>query len=407
MSSRAIATCLVLSALAVMGALILVVGLSPSTGYTRIGEPRGCVSQSSSGVSSERIATLARGFNLTGWLDGDTPRRPDDRVLAALRARGFTHIRLPVKAERLMDAFSSRDEVVRQLAELDAAIDTLTAIGFGVSIDLHPGDRFGRLHKSDPVLGFDLINELWRVLAQRFASRSPERVFFEVLNEPTIPVAVWNEQGPRLAATIRQQAPNHTIVYGPANFQQIAALTELAPLDDPNVVYAVHFYEPMVFTHQGLDWSDDPLRFLRGVPFPTRLADPSIEKQLAELRRGGRDRSADLLTSQLQRPWTEERITAAFAPARAWAERYRRPVIVNEFGVLGWKTAPADRARWIAATRRAAEANCMGWAHWEYADGFGFVRRVGNREIPDEAIIDALLEGEPGAPQRQPSPRSH
>ena len=394
------------SFLALAGALVAVLIFSLPPGPSRAADPRGCAPYPSTGVKSERLATLSRGFNLTGWLDGETPRRPDERVLAGLRARGFTHIRLPVTAERLLAAFSSRDDVARQLAELDTAVDTLTGLGFGVSIDLHPGDRFGRLHVAEPERGFELIDALWGLLARRHAGRSPDRLFFEVLNEPTIAAALWNNQGPRLVETIRRQAPSHTIIYGPANYQQIAALLDLQPLDDPNVVYAVHFYEPMVFTHQGLDWSNDPLRFLHGVPFPTYLTDPAVERLIDGLLRGGRNESAVLLKSQVRLPWTEDRIAGIVARAADWAERNRRPVIVNEFGVLGWKAASSDRARWIAAVRRAAEAHCMGWAHWEYADGFGFVRRVGGREIPDEMIIDALVGGS-GAPRLRPNLRSH
>src|SRR5712691_1559348 len=406
MSARATPSCLLFSVLALAGALVAVLIFPLTAGHTRATDRRGCEPYPFTGVKSERIATLSRGFNLTGWMDGETPRRPDERVLAGLRARGFTHIRLPVTPERLLAAFSSRDDVARQLAELDTAIDDLTGLGFGVSIDLHPGDRFGRLHAADPDRGFELIDALWRLLAQRHAGRSPDRLYFEVLNEPTIAAALWNKQGPRLVETIRRQAPNHTIIYGPANYQQIAALLDLQPLDDPNVVYAVHFYEPMVFTHQGLDWSNDPLRFLHGVPFPAALTDPAIGGLIEGLLLRGRDESAGLLKSQLRLPWTEDRIAGIVARAANWAERHRRPVIVNEFGVLGWKAVPSDRARWIAAVRRAAEAHCMGWAHWDYADGFGFVRRVGSIEIPDEMIIDALVEGGAGAPRPRLNPRS-
>ena len=80
------------------------------------------------------------------------------------------------------------------------------------------------------------------------------------------------------------------------------------------------------------------------------------------------------------------------AQAGSWSERQQRPVILNEFGVLRWKAAPTDRARWLRTVRSAAEDACVGWAHWDYADGFGFMRRTGDREVPDPISIDALLE---------------
>jgi endoglucanase len=168
-------------------------------------------------------------------------------------------------------------------------------------------------------------------------------------------------------------------------------LGRLAPLSDPNIVYATHFYDPMIFTHQGQDWSNDPVRYLQRVPFPAHLADPAITVLLDNLAKSGQNAAAGFLRSQLRKPWTEARIVDDISQAAAWAERHRRSVMINEFGVLGWKVAPADRARWLRTVRGAAEDHCIGWAHWDYADGFGFVNRIGGREIPDELIVDALL----------------
>jgi endoglucanase len=350
-----------------------------------------CDAPAAAGPLRARFAQLTRGFNLTGWLDSVPARPPDQALLARLRARGFAHVRLPVTAERLMEAFSSRDAVAQQLLELDRALGILLDLGFAVSLDLHPGSRLGRMHAADPDRGLELIEAVWRLLARRYANQREDRLFFEVLNEPTVPPGIWNAQGPRLVETIRRAAPGRTLIYGPANYQRIDALLEITPLADPNIVYAVHFYDPMIFTHQGLDWSDDPLRYLQGIPFPSRLTDPVIAGLLDRLALQGRGEAATLVKSQLALPWTEERIATVIAGAAAWAERHRRPVIINEFGVLGWKSAPADRARWLRTVRSAAEAHCIGWAHWDYADGFGFVRRVGEREIPDETVVDALL----------------
>ena len=374
------------------GALLLVASPAAAAG-TEAPDRAACVPM------SEAQRALARGFNVTGWLDNVPARLPDLSVLARLHERGFTHVRLPVTAEHLMEAFTSREAAARQLRDLDTALNVLRDLGFAVSLDLHPGERLGRMHEAEPERGFELIDALWHVLAKRYSNRPPNRLFFEVLNEPKVPPAVWNVQGPRLVETIRRAAPNHTVIYGPANFQRIDALLDLKPLADSNVVYAVHFYDPMIFTHQGLDWSDDPLRYLHGVPFPSRLSDPDVARLLGDLMLQHRAEAVALVKGQLNAPWTEERIAADIARAGAWSQRYGRPVIINEFGVLGWKAAAVDRARWLRAVRTAAERNCIGWTHWDYADGFGFVRRVGEREIPDEIMVDALLGGRSARPR--------
>jgi endoglucanase len=352
--------------------------------------PADCAFLGETTVPAQRLAALARGFNLPGWLDGSETRRPDPATLAALHRRGFTHIRLPVTPERLMAAFSTPADIARDRAELDAAIDRLLAIGFAVSLDLHPGERLSRLHKGDPERAFALIEALWRELARRYASRPADRLFFEVLNEPPVIRAVWESQGGRLAATIRANAPDHTIVVGTADFQQISHLPS-APSALPNVVYAVHYYAPMVFTHQGLDWSDDPLRHLHDVPFPLSRADRRTDRLLQELRAAGHAGAVEELEKALREPWDARRVTAEVARAGEWARRHGRAVVLNEFGVLAWKAPMVDRLYWLETVRRAAERACIGWTHWDYADAFGFVRRVGDKEIPDQAVVRALL----------------
>jgi endoglucanase len=353
---------------------------------------RDCGFLGETGVPAQRLAALARGFNLPGWLDGRETRRPDIGTLAALHRRGFTHVRLPVTPERLMAVFSAPADVARDRAELDAALDRLLAIGFSVSLDLHPGERLSRLHKTEPERAFALIDALWRELARHYARRPADRLFFEILNEPAVSRPVWESQGPRLAATVRANAPDHTIIFGTTDFQQISALPSAPPLVLPNVVYAVHYYAPMVFTHQGQDWSDDPLRDLQGVPFPLSRTDRKAERLLQELRVAGRTAAAEELAKALREPWDARRVAGEVARAGEWARRHSRAVVLNEFGVLAWKAPVVDRLYWLETVRRAAEQACVGWTHWDYADAFGFVRRVGDKDVPDQAVLRALLD---------------
>src|SRR5262249_7844077 len=157
-----------------------------------------------------------------------------------------------------------------------------------------------------------------------------DRVFFEIMNEPAVSPAIWNEQGARLVAAIRSEAPDHTIIYDHADYQRIDALTAVAPVADVNVVYAAHFYDPMIFTHQGLDWSEDPLRCLHQVPFPARRTDAAVVGLMSELTVRRHGDSVTAIRAALREPWTEARINDAMSQAAAWAKRHGRPVIINE-----------------------------------------------------------------------------
>jgi endoglucanase len=116
----------------------------------------------------------------------------------------------------------------------------------------------------------------------------------------------------------------------------------------------------------------------------------------------GQREAALLLRTQLHAPWNEGRVASAIARASDWASRHGKAVVLNEFGVLGWKAPAQDRARWIRVVRSAAESHCIGWTHWEYADGFGFVRRSEAGERPDHAILDALVGPASSKVKRQP-----
>jgi endoglucanase len=376
-------------AAAMLGAALLAL---PPAAVAQAPAARSCAIAADQGVPADRVARLARGFNLTGWLDGETRRRPDPAALGALRARGFTHVRLPVKLEFLAPGLSSPSRADQGWAELDLALEDLLARGFAVSLDMHPGEAFAKLVAADRGAASRLLEDIWRKAAKRYARLAADRVFFELLNEPGEEIA-WIELAERLAAAVRAEAPDHTLVIGPPGTQRIEALEAMTPLPDRNVVYAIHVYDPMAFTHQGLTWEgpDAPLAPLRGVPFPASLDHPAVRDLRAKLLRDGRSKAVRALDEQFRKPWDEARVDETFRRAGAWAAKHGRPVIVNEFGVLSWAAPPRDRARWLGTVRASAERNCMGWAHWDYADGFGLARRVGGREVLDDAVVEALV----------------
>lgn len=341
------------------------------------------------------LAALAHGFNLPGWLDDEERARdqaPERATLRLLRSFGFAHVRLPLRPERLSRRFASPAAIGRALDEARLAVDLLLGADYAVMIDLHPGPRHESLLRLDPAAGLSAAGEAWGRLARALSSVEPTRVLLELLNEPPIAAGLWRDHAPALARAVRSEAPRHTIVLGPTGFQRVEALAAMAPLPDPNVVYAIHYYDPMAFTHQGLDWAPaDPLSRLAGVPFPSGPGDERIVRLRAELDRAGEAEASRALAEAYAMPWTAARIGAALGLAADWSRRHGRPVIVNEFGVLRHRAAAQDRCAWLRAVRMAAEANGLGWTHWDYADGFGLATRTESGEVPDPATIEALL----------------
>jgi endoglucanase len=338
---------------------------------------------------NERVALLARGFNLPDQAPRDEGRGPDRATLKWLRQRGMSHVRLPVRGEKVMSRFADSATIQTTLDGLAKTLELLTGLDFAVSVDMHPGGDFGRLHRSDPEAALTCLVEGWRQLSKSLRRFPADRLFAELLNEPQTDDGIWRAQAERLTLELRHELPSTTFIAGPAPWQRVEALAAWRPLADPNVVYAFHYYDPMAFTHQGVTWdAASPLSRLESVPFPARRDDPAVARLLATLRdRGDADLAASVDHS-LERPWTQETIESQFAPLAEWSRLHGAPVILNEFGVLRFKAPRASRLAWLKAVRETAQAKGFGWAHWDYDQGFGLLDETGR---PDAALIDALL----------------
>ena len=168
---------------------------------------------------------------------------------------GFDNVRLSIDAVPLEQYPRGADGLNADfVGRLDRAVDAMLADGLAVQIDLHPEDSYKQqLRTSDYAV--DELTMLWRKLAAHYANRDPERVFFEILNEPEVSDPYrWAGIQARLAAAIRQAAPRNTIIATGPNYSDIQDLLTLHPLADGNVIYNFHFYDPHEFTHQGASW---------------------------------------------------------------------------------------------------------------------------------------------------------
>jgi endoglucanase len=340
-------------------------------------------------VADDRLKPLARGFNLPDQAPLNPDKRPDRATLLWLRRRGMSHVRLPFLGEAAMARFSDSLRTKTVLDDLDRALDLLLDLDFVVSVDMHPGGEFQKLHRAAPQAALAALTEAWRSVAARIARRSREPIFAELLNEPNVDDAIWREQAEALATELRALLPATTFIAGPAPYQRVEALATWRPLGDLNIVYAFHYYDPMLFTHQGLTWdAADPLSRLAGVPYPARRDDPALVRLVENLRRRGDDSLADELDRALARPWDKKMIESQFSALAAWSRAHSAPVILNEFGVLRFKAPRAARLAWLRDVRETAEANSFGWAHWDYREGFGLLLEDGR---PDAPLIDALL----------------
>ncbi|MGY4476471.1 glycoside hydrolase family 5 protein [Bradyrhizobium sp. USDA 3364] len=336
------------------------------------------------GVPADRLEALSRGVNADGWI-AFPKSAPPRSLLLELRKAGLTHIRLPVPADFVMPRFASKAEIDSRLQTVDAALKTLLGLGYVVSVDLHSGERFNPLHKDDPPSAMIEMKSAWTGLARIMQRYPSDRAFAELLNEPDVDAAQWQSEVRELAGFIRGLLPQTTLITGPVNWQRADSLPGFTPLDDPNVVYAIHFYDPMVFTHQAHWDPNEPLHDVTGLPYPIRADDPRIQ-ELRERLTAQNQRKA---LAMIDRAIPDRGIDQWLAPAAAWQRQYSRPIIINEFGVLKAGAPRDSRLRWLAGVTAYARQQCWGWTHWEMMQGFGLADAVTGRA--DREALKALL----------------
>jgi endoglucanase len=352
-----------------------------------------------SSVSATRLKHIRHGINLSGWFaqvysaKGYTKEQFQTHTTAAdialIKAAGFDHVRLSVNPQPFMDAARHRDVGAEYFGYLDAAIKMIVDAGLAVEIDMHPDSDFkARLAKEDDFV--ERFADFWSTVAQRYAALDPDRVFYEILNEPEMRDAYrWYGVEVKIAAAIRRGAPANTIIAAGARWDDDDDLVFMEPLPDTNVVYVFHFYEPHIFTHQGATWGAYYWKWLRGLHYPSL---PENASEVGMLVPEARDRMQVIRYGQDH--WDASRIEAEINQAASWAKQRGVPLICNEFGVFRDWSDPKDRAAWIKDTRTSLERHNIGWAMWDYSGNFGVAvkdpTKNGGKATLDENTMQAL-----------------
>ena len=348
--------------------------------------------QHGTSLAFQRAEHLRRGINLSGWYAQThdyTPQRLETYTTPAdfqiIKNLGFDHVRLSIDPEPLIADPQLGSLKLEPMARLDKTVKQLTDAGLNVVLDIHAEETFisPLNHGDDPV---ERLCAFWATFAGHFAAVSPDKVFFEVLNEPTLPdLYRWEGIQARVVARIRAVAPQHTIIATSSMYSGIDNLLAMEPVRDENVIYTFHDYSPMWFTHQGATWGSQGWVFVRGVPYPSTpenmqpiLGQEQDERERIWLQRYGWDR------------WDAARVGAEVATMYEWAQRRGVPLYCGEFGVYKAFADPKARATWISDMRNALESKHIGWAMWDYQGGFGLVTKGSGGTVVDPAVANAL-----------------
>ncbi len=348
----------------------------------------------SSSLPGKRGAALQHGINLSEWFAQvyDTRGYSKEHFqawttaedIALIKNMGFDHVRLSINPETMWRANRADELPAEYLGYLDAAVKMILDQNLALIIDIHPDGNFKAKLAQDAFV--EQFADYWRALARHFSSLDANRVFFEILNEPELTDRYrWYGVQAKLAAAIREGAPQHTIIAAGARWSDDDDLVFLEPLRDPNVIYNFHFYEPHIFTHQGATWGVNYWHFLHGLAYPSTM---ESAQKASELEPEATNRL--LVIRYGLDHWDANRIEAEVNQVAEWAQHRGLTITCNEFGVYRRFAEPADRARWITNVRSALEKHHIGWTMWDYSGSFGVVTKEGGKAVPDQNTLRAL-----------------
>lgn len=342
-----------------------------------------------------RARHLRRGINASEWFAQVYDKRGYTREhfqswttgedVALIKSLGFDYVRLSVNPQPMFEAREPNKIPAEYLSYLDAAVKMILEQGLAVVIDLHPDSDFKtRLTKEDDFV--ERFADFWRALAQHYSSWDADRVFLEILNEPEFSDRYrWLGVQMKLAAAIREGAPQLTIIAAGARWSNDDELIFAEPLRDANVIYNFHFYEPHIFTHQGATWGAYYWQWLHGLSYPSS---PDSAERAAALEPNEINRLT-VIRYGFER-WDAARIEGEIKQAAEWALSRNVPLLCNEFGVYRAYTDSRDRNAWIHDVRTALEKYNVGWAMWDYSGSFGIVTRTDGKTVVDHDELKAL-----------------
>lgn len=344
-------------------------------------------------VSDERFANLTRGVNFSHWFSqspegyytDERLAKYDGRDFTMLYEMGFRHVRFPFDDRLFFDPENPSELNAKYIAAYESKLGAMLDAGLSVIVALQPEDSF-KEKLTEPAYA-DKVAIFWQALTARLSDRDPDRVFFEVLNEPTriLPTPQYRPLQWKLLQAMRTGAPEHTLIASGGNYSGPVDLIKLEPYPDKNIVYNWHHYKPFAFTHQGASWGKETWSGMSELPWPMEFE--SVQAGLS--RSDDREVRKDIVGTT----WTkgsEQAMRDELQRVAEWAEKHGVRVTANEMGVYAYKADRVSRLRWHRAMTSTLDELNIGWAIWDYAGGFDVVKTENGARVPDPEMLNAL-----------------
>ncbi|WP_366521969.1 cellulase family glycosylhydrolase [uncultured Fibrobacter sp.] len=346
-------------------------------------------------LQAKAMKYLDKGINITNWLEEDGTLfkgtfKFNEEDVKLMADNGIKSLRLPIDLDQYA---TNRDKFVADttgtvelafddtnlFAVLDSFVEWTGKHGMSFVIDYHEYDNSYNLTNAKKPRYTKMMASVWKHVAEHYASNEREDIFFELLNEPDmsqgkVTSALWHAAAQEDIDSIRTVDTKHTIIFGDAQWYSISLLAKSTPFADNNIIYAIHTYEPFVFTHQSANWTD--LKTVKNLMFPydkekwsKYSADFGVTKAVPKNYKNS--------ILNYYRIGNKEYILKTILPAKEWAVKNNVPIIINEFGAYNLKTDKQSVLNYMTAMREIGDTLQIPLTHWGYTGGFALFESEG------------------------------
>lgn len=277
-----------------------------------------------------------------------------------IRSMGFETIRLPVTFDKWENGYPPYTiDSIGYFTAIDSIVNWCSMYDFYLVIDFH----YGRMVDTNYTTELPRVVSLWTEIALRLASTNPNKVFFELYNEPNaISDLNWKNAAIAIINAVRPILIKHTLIVGANDYNSLYKLFTMGLLPDTNIIYTFHFYEPMVFTHQGSTWVSNAVSTI-GVPFPYDApnmppANPLIIPTLPYTNYNYYNYVYDGTCGALYN---------SLYIAKSFSSMYNVPIWCGEFGSYKVYAPPDEsRCRYTDCVKNNLDVLAIPYAYWEW-----------------------------------------
>lgn len=306
------------------------------------------------------------------WSSADVVMQKENiKKLDKAYALGFKTVRIPIK----FDMFLKEDKVTFNpdvLKKLGKVYGYLEAHDMTMILTYHFGVTRSKLSLDALQKEIKRGLDIWTQVINLFKGKGYNRIFFGLYDEPRMDEnSRWELINKTAMAKLRPLDPDRYWIIGTNNYMNVTGFESLIPIpNDDKVLYAFHFYDPYIFTHQGAPWDKDKA-YMKVLPYPF------VEAEMPPMpERARNDKDMSYNYNHYSEVSTRQFIEDKIKIAHDWSVKNNVPVICTEAGTIA--TIPEKyRSNYIKDVSEVLRSYSIPMVIWDMEQSFKITNQNG------------------------------